>query len=156
MHKPLRFLFVLALLSVFGGSAAMGASDKFQQGTLPVSHVTVPVNCPGALPLTFGGALIYRAHIVPVDGGYNAAVQTRLDGLTATDSAGNTYTFQGVGNAQVRLRAGGTAMGVGVGNLTAVGSGPDSGIHGHVTVDISIDSAGNISLTFDSIRAICR
>jgi hypothetical protein len=76
-------------------------------------------------------------------------------GLTATDSAGNAYTFKGVGNAQAIIPNGGTLTGFGVGNGIAVGSGPDASIRGHVKVNISVDSTGNVVLKFDKVKITC-
>lgn len=140
------------------GAAAPVSPDnngKFSQGTLPIPAVTESVPCSGGLDLTFGGSMAYRAHTVVQQKQTKVAIHTTLDGVTATDSAGNAYTFKGVGNAQVEVPNGGTLHGVGVGNLVAVGSGPDAGVRGHVKVAISVDSYGNIVLTFTTIHIIC-
>lgn len=131
-------------------------NGKFSQGTLPIPSVTESVPCTGGLDLTFGGSMNYRAHTVPQHGGSKVAIHTTLDGVTATDSAGNAYTFKGVGNAQVVVPQNGQLHGVGVGNMVAVGSGPDAGIRGHVKVSIGLDPYGNVVLTFTTIHIICK
>lgn len=130
-------------------------NPKFSQGSLAIPSVTESVPCPNALDLTFGGPMAYRAHTVTQQKRQQIAVHTTLDGLTATDSAGNKYTFKGVGNAQVQIPNGGTLKGVGVGNGVAVGSGPDAGVRAHVKVDIGVDSTGNITLTFSKVDITC-
>ncbi len=131
-------------------------SGKFSQGTLPIPAVTQSVPCTGGLDLTFGGSMDYRAHTVVQQKNTKVSIHTTFAGLTATDSAGNAYTFKGVGNAQVEVPNGGTLHGVGVGNLVAVGTGPDSGVRAHVKVAISADASGNIVLTFTTIRISCQ
>lgn len=130
-------------------------NGKFTQGTLPIPAVTESVPCTGGLDLTFGGSMNYRAHTVVRQKNTKVSIHTTFDGLTAVDSAGNSYTFKGVGNAQVVIPNGGTLHGVGVGNLIAVGTGPDAGVRAHVKVAIGADSSGNIVLTFTSIHIIC-
>ncbi|MGB8518879.1 MAG: hypothetical protein WCD38_01800 [Candidatus Tumulicola sp.] len=78
-----------------------------------------------------------------------------FDGVTATDSAGNAYTFKAVGNAQVEVPNGGTLRGAGAGNMTIVGSGPDAGVSVHFNADISVDGGGNLSLTFNKLDINC-
>ncbi len=131
-------------------------NGKFSQGSFTIPAVTESVPCPGGLDLTFGGQMAYRAHTVIQQKQTKVAVHTTLDGLTATDSAGDAYTFKGVGNAQVEIPNGGTLTGVGVGDGVAVGSGPDAGVRAHVKVDLSVDSMGNIVLTFNKVHVVCR
>jgi len=130
-------------------------NPKFSQGSLTIPAVTVSVPCPDALDLTFAGPMAYRAHTVTQQKRTQVAVHTTLDGLTATDSAGNSYTFKGVGNAQAEIPNGGTLKGVGVGNGVAVGSGPDAGVRANVKVDIGVDSVGNVTLTFTKVHITC-
>jgi len=99
--------------------------------------------------------MAYRAHTVVQQKRTQVAIHTTFEGLTATDSAGNAYTFKGVGNAQVEIPNGGTLTGAGVGNGVAVGSGPDAGVRAHVKVNISVDSMGNVVLVFDKVNIIC-
>lgn len=138
------------------GQITPNNNGKFSQGTLPIPSVTESVPCSGGLDLTFGGSMNYRAHTVVQQKGTKVSIHTTLDGVTATDSSGNAYTFKGVGNAQVNVPNGGTLQGVGVGNMVAVGSGPDAGVRGHVKVAISLDSYGNVVLAFTTIKIICR
>lgn len=130
-------------------------NGKFSQGSLTIPAVTESVPCPMGLDLTFGGPMSYRAHTVTQQKRMQVVIHTTFDGLTATDSSGNTYTFKGVGNAQVQIPNGGTLKGVGVGNGVAVGSGPDAGVRAHLKVDIGVDSTGNITLTFSKVHIIC-
>ena len=130
-------------------------NPKFSEGSLTIPAVTESVPCPNGLDLTFGGPMTYRAHTVTQQKRQQVAIHTTLDGLTAADSAGNNYTFKGVGNAQVEIPNGGTLKGVGVGNGVAVGSGPDGGVRAHVKVDIGVDSTGNITLTFTKVNITC-
>lgn len=138
------------------GQISPDNNGKFSQGTLPIPSVTESVPCSGGLDLTFGGSMNYRAHTVVQQKGTKVSIHTTLDGVTATDSDGNTYTFKGVGNAQVNIPNGGTLHGVGVGNMVAVGSGPDAGVRGHVKVGISVDTTGNVVLTFTTIKILCK
>lgn len=131
-------------------------NGKFSQGTYPIPAVTVSVPCPGGLDMTFGGTLNYRAHTVVQHNGTKVSIHTTFDGVTGTDSAGNTYTFKGTGNAQVEIPNGGTLHGVGVGNMVAVGTGPDAGIRAHVKVSISVDSSGNVTLSATKFKIICK
>jgi hypothetical protein len=144
----------LAAALLFCGAGAASAASDFNGPVAVPSGISIPA-C--GTTLTPGGSINVRAHVVDsTSGNVHVQVHATADGLTATDSAGNTYTFHGVANAELNLRPNVAGEATLTGNITANGSGPLGGDHAHIVAHITVNNNNDISVAFVKVMVDCK
>ncbi len=141
--------------AVGAGPVSPDRTGTFSRGTFQVPTFTKSDPCPNGLDITFGGSVAYTKFTIVGQNKTVIRAFTKWKGLTATDSAGNPYTFTGGGRVKLVVPNGGDLHGAGFGQATFVGPGPDAGTHVNVTVDVNGDGHGGYSVTLDSVTFKC-
>lgn len=136
------------------GTGIASAAGDFNGPVAVPNGVSVPA-C--GTTLTFGGSIQARVHVVDSSSGnVHVQVHAKADGLTATDTAGNAYTFHGVANAELNLRPNVAGEATLTGNITASGSGPLGGDHAHIVAHITVNNNNDITVAFVKAFVDCK
>jgi hypothetical protein len=139
---------------LFCSATVASAAGDFNGPVAVPNGITVPA-C--GTSLTFGGSIQARVHVVnSASGNVHVQVHASADGLTATDTANNSYTFHGVADAELNLRPNVVGEATLTGNITAVGPGSIGGSHAHIVAHITVNNNGDISVAFVKAFVDCK